>query len=97
MFRNIFTRSELPPVSVAQAGLVYAPYEGTKIQTRDIERAFARLFSTADGQAVLSHLQAITFQRALGAGSTDQQLRYLEGQRAMVASILRLIDRGRNP
>jgi hypothetical protein len=97
MFRNIFVKEEMPPVSAVEKGLVYTPFEPGKAESRDIERAFARLFSTQDGQTVLAHLQVITFQRALGAGSTDQQLRYLEGQRAMVGTILRLIDRGRNP
>ena len=48
-----------------------------------------------DGQRVLAHLQVLTFQRALGPGVADEQLRYIEGQRSMVATILRLIDRGR--
>lgn len=61
----------------------------------EIERAFARAFSTDDGRAVLAHLQALTFQRCLGPDCADQQLRYLEGQRSLVATILRLIDRGR--
>ncbi|MCB1591846.1 MAG: hypothetical protein KDI90_05285 [Alphaproteobacteria bacterium] len=64
---------------------------------REIEKCFARLFSCDDGRRALSYLQAISFQRALAPTSTDQQLRYAEGQRAMVATILRLIDRGRNP
>jgi len=61
----------------------------------DIERTFARLFSTEDGRAVLAHLQVMTFSRAYGADASDQLLRYAEGQRALVAQILRLIDRGR--
>ncbi|MCB1563470.1 MAG: hypothetical protein KDJ75_07845 [Alphaproteobacteria bacterium] len=66
-----------------------------KTEAREVEKAFARLFSSDDGRKVLAHLQVMTFQRALGPGTSDEQLRYLEGQRAMVASILRLIDRGR--
>ncbi len=61
----------------------------------DIEKAFARVFSTEDGQCVLSHLQSITFQRALGPEASDTQLRYLEGQRAMIATIMKLIRSGR--
>ena len=68
----------------------------TVLDNRDTERAFARLFTSEDGQRVLGHLQAMTFQRALGPDTSDQQLRYLEGQRALVASILRLFDKGRN-
>ncbi|PCJ98656.1 MAG: hypothetical protein COA45_07530 [Zetaproteobacteria bacterium] len=65
-------------------------------EVRETEKAFARLFLSDDGQKVLSHLQSITFQRALGAGAAEAQLRYMEGQRALMASVLRLIDRGRN-
>lgn len=72
---------EIPPPSRAEA--------------RDIERAFARLFATEDGKTVLSHLSTITFMRAAGMDAPDALLRYQEGQRALLASILRLIDRGR--
>ncbi len=67
------------------------------MEQRDIEKSFARLFASDDGQKVLAHLQVMTFQRALGPGAADEQLRYSEGQRSLVATILRLIDRGRQP
>ena len=88
------TQSVLTPV---ERGLVYAPLESGQIEQREIERAFARLFSSEDGQRVLSHLQVLTFQRAMGPESSDEQLRYTEGQRALMAAILRLIARGRQP
>lgn len=84
------------PMIPAEKGLVYAPAEPGKIEQKDIEKSFARLFSSEDGQKVLAHLQVMTFQRSFGPGVSDDQLRYTEGQRAMVATILRLIDRGRN-
>lgn len=92
---NVFKTEELPPVSDAEKGLVHKPYEPGRVEQREIEKAFARLFATDDGQKVLSHLQVITFHRALGPTSPEEQLRYLEGQRSLVATILRLIDRGR--
>ena len=64
---------------------------------RDIERTYSRLFATEDGQKVLSHLQVLTFHRAMGPTTSDEQLRYTEGQRSLVATILRTIDRGRKP
>ncbi len=94
---DLFKKPELPHEAVTQSGLVYQGVDVSKLEAREIERIFARLFLSEDGQKVLGHLQAITFQRALGPGAADEQLRYLEGQRAMVATILRLIDRGRNP
>ncbi len=85
----------LPATAINEKGLVYASPPLAKMEMSDIERAFTRLFSSSDGQKVLSHLQVMTFQRALGPACPDEQLRYMEGQRAMVATILRLIDRGR--
>lgn len=79
------------------AALVYDANFSAKLEARDIEKAYARLFSTEDGRKVLGHLQAITFHRALAPHSAEEELRYIEGQRAMMASILRLIDRGRQP
>jgi hypothetical protein len=84
------------PMTPAEKGLVYSPPEPNKTDQRDIEKSFARVFSSEDGQKVLAHLQVLTFQRAFGPGVSDDHLRYTEGQRAMVATILRLIDRGRN-
>lgn len=78
-----------------QAEIFKAP-EPLKMEMREIEKSFARLFSTDDGKRVLSHLQTITFQRAMGADCPASHLRYAEGQRALVATVLRLIDRGKN-
>lgn len=94
---DILKSDILPPVSNKNTELIYRSQQPEKTEVREIEKCFARLFSTDDGQRVLSHLQVITFNRALGPDSADQQLRYLEGQRSMVATILRLIDRGRRP
>lgn len=85
------------PGNDPQSSYVYRPPDPPNLELREIEKCFARLFSTDDGKRALAYLQAITFQRALSPASSDQQLRYAEGQRAMVAAILRLIDRGRNP
>jgi hypothetical protein len=76
-------------------GEVFKVPEPVRAELREIERSFARVFASEDGKRVLGHLQAITFQRALGGESSDAQLRYAEGQRALVAGILRMIDRGR--
>jgi hypothetical protein len=84
------------PVNAVDPAFVYTAPVTARPPVADMERAFARLFSTQDGRQVLGYLQAVTFQRALGPASSDEQLRYMEGQRAMVATILRLIDRGRN-
>ena len=81
----------------APAHLLTPPHPlAQTLSQQDIERAFARCFSTDDGKKVLAHLQVMTFSRAYGPDTSDQQLRYAEGQRALVATVLRLIDRGRN-
>ena len=75
------------------------PYEmpaPSRHEVREIEKAFARLFSTNDGKIVLSYLHAVTFSRAAGIDATDFALRYMEGQRSLMAQILRLIERGQN-
>ena len=94
---DIFKKSYEPLPYKNNDDLIYAVKNPAKQELQEIEKSFARVFATPDGERVLGHLQTITFQRALGAGAADEQLRYLEGQRAMVASILRLIDRGCNP
>lgn len=96
MFKNSKELSQnVNAMTQAELGTVYHFPEPKPADMRHIERTFTRLFSTQDGQKVLSHLQAITFQRAYSVESTEAQLRYAEGQRALVATILRLMDRGR--
>lgn len=63
---------------------------------RALALAAARCFRGGDGEAVLAHLRAVTLERALGPGATDAQLRHLEGQRQLVAHVLRLVERGRD-
>ncbi len=67
----------------------------SRLEQRDIEHAFARLFSSEDGKKVLAWLQVMTFHRAASANTADDQLRFMEGQRNLVATILRMIDRGK--
>ena len=68
----------------------------SRLEQKDIEHSFARVFSTEEGRKVLAYLQVMTFQRAGGANTTDDHLRHMEGQRSLMASILRMIDRGKN-
>ncbi|MFA5592590.1 MAG: hypothetical protein WC989_04670 [Micavibrio sp.] len=64
-------------------------------EQQEMERSFARLFSTEEGRKVLAWLQVMTFHRAGNASTSGEQLRFMEGQRHLMASILRMIDRGR--
>jgi hypothetical protein len=65
------------------------------MERRDIEKSYARLFTTDDGRRVLAHLQSLTLARAYGADAPDSQIRYAEGQRALVTTILRFIGAGK--
>ena len=67
-----------------------------RLEQKDIERSFARLFSSEEGKKVLAYMQVMTFQRTGSANTTDEQLRYMEGQRSLMAAILRMIDRGKS-
>ena len=63
--------------------------------TVDPAPSFARCFSGPDGARVLGVLRAMTVERVLGPDASDAALRHLEGQRALVATILALAARGR--
>ncbi len=60
----------------------------------DVERNFARCFTSPSGQAVIQYLRKITIERVLGADATDAQLRGIEAQRALVHHIETLSRRG---
>ncbi len=76
-------------------GLAYTAHI-SKLEQKEIERIFTRLFSTEDGKKALAWLQVMTFHRAQGGATPDEQIRFTEGQRALVANIMRMIDRGRS-
>ncbi len=59
----------------------------------DLERAFACCFRGSHGARVLRHLRALTVERVLGPESPDTLLRYVEGQRQLVAYICALVER----
>jgi len=73
-------------------------YKGLTHQSeqKEMERVFARLFQTDDGKRALYYLQDMTFNRAHGVNASDAQLRFSEGQRALIATLMRMIDRGKS-
>ncbi|KJS38864.1 MAG: hypothetical protein VR70_09105 [Rhodospirillaceae bacterium BRH_c57] len=72
------------------------PFDGLQVAAGDdgLAGSYARVFAGGDGRRVLDHLRGQTVNRALGPGASDAALRHLEGQRALIASILALIVRG---
>ncbi len=71
--------------------------EPVRMEAKDLEKTFARLFATDDGKKVLGHLNGITFMRTAPPDAPDHMLRHLEGQRSLLTVIIRLIERGRAP
>ena len=65
------------------------------MKDKKIEQSYTRTFGTADGARVLEHLRSLTVMRFLGSDATDNQLRHLEGQRALVRQIEMIIERGK--
>lgn len=61
----------------------------------NIAHIFARVFATAAGQEILTHLKSLTLNRALPPDVSDAQLRFLEGQRYLVCQIETLIKQGK--
>ena len=87
-FRKLFKPKSAPVFWMPE------PLSGDR---RDVEKAYARAFSDDNGRVVLGHLQNLTFARAYAADAPEGQLRYAEGQRALVGTILRLVNAGRTP
>ncbi len=75
--------------------ITYEAEDITRLDAAAIDRAFARCFVTADGKRVISYLQNQVFARALSEQSTNDQLRFREGQRSLLARILKMIERGK--
>ncbi len=61
-----------------------------------VAQAFAHCFRDAAGALALQHLRKLFLDRRLGPAASDAELRYVEGQRSVVAHILALIERGRS-
>jgi hypothetical protein len=61
----------------------------------ETQALFARLFGgTADGEAALAYLRALTLDRELGAHVSSEQLWHLEGQRYLARHIIKLVEEG---
>jgi hypothetical protein len=69
----------------------------SKFDTEQIANIAARLFQSTEGQYLIDFLRAITIERTLGPDAPGAQLRHLEGQRQLIATLTNLINRGANP
>ncbi len=68
---------------------------GPAMDRDTVARAYARLFSTEDGKMVMAHLQGQTFLRMHTPETPDSHIRFTEGQRALVNTMLRFIAIGK--
>ena len=59
----------------------------------ELFRSFTRCFKGADGALVLAHLKRTILDRRLGPRASDAELRFLEGQRSVVAHIISALER----
>lgn len=74
-------------------GIIPEPDADTMPDDR-LAAACARLFATADGHLLLSHLTRTTLTTSPGPDVTEARLRHLEGQRALVLTLRGLAARG---
>lgn len=71
------------------------PQQPASMDRDSIARAYARLFGTEDGKIVMAHLQGQTFLRMHTPDTPDSHIRFTEGQRALVNTMLRFIAIGK--
>ena len=62
-----------------------------------VARALVRLSNTPDGKTVLDYLNQKITNRILAPSASNQELWYLEGQRAFIATLHHLIQQGKQP
>ena len=67
------------------------------VPAREVCRSFLACFAGPDGEAALFHLRRLFLDRRLPPSATDAELRHVEGQRSVVAYVLALIERARDP
>ena len=63
----------------------------------EIEKQYARTFSSPSGKQVLAHLKSITMDRVFGSNASNEDLRWWAAQNALVHRIENLIKKGNNP
>lgn len=64
------------------------------MDNKNIAIEFTRTFNCNSGKRVLEYLKSITLERYLSPQSTNEELRYLEGQRYLISFITNMIKRG---
>ncbi len=68
-------------------------YPRPKEQDEQISKIIESVFKTPNGLEMLQYLKSITIEAISGANISDAELRHLEGQRYLVALIVKRIKR----
>ena len=63
---------------------------------RDLERCFARVFSSPAGERVLDNLAKAAYAPRVGAEAGNEALQRVEGMRHLLNHILNMIERGKS-
>ncbi len=67
-------------------------YPRSKDEDERISKNIMSLFNTPNGIEVLKYLKSITIEAVSGANISDAELRHLEGQRYLVALMVKRIN-----
>lgn len=67
-------------------------YQRPRDQDEKLSQDVLALFSTPLGMSVMQYLKSITVDAVAGANISDAELRHLEGQRYVVALIVKRIN-----
>jgi len=63
----------------------------SKSEKQEIEKLMKRVFNTEDGRKALAYLNFLSTYKTYNYNASKQQLYFIEGQRAFVANIQRII------
>ncbi len=74
----------------------FDPQAAPPADDNELIQSFTRCFKGPEGQHALRHLQQTILDRRLGPKASDAELRFLEGQRSVVAHIITMVMRGRS-
>jgi hypothetical protein len=68
----------------------FAAEAPTSITDEDFARAVQACLAGRNGDIVIEHLRTTVLERRVPPSASDAELRHVEGQRAAIASLLRL-------
>jgi len=67
--------------------------EYRQVSNDEAQKALSKLLTTREGKIFFSHLKQKTINRVLGANVSNDELRYLEGQRQLVNYISSMFEK----